>query len=141
MMNILYEIGCYEYLILVNKYISRDYFLNSVGAENGFSRKLFSELYDSIFAESIDICDMFKNYYKKEYKTLTDFLIKKYNFEKDVAEQINAKIYGIKGKPIYTLRTYKPLDYGDNGADSFLFGETIGDRIKKILLMEISDED
>ena len=71
-----YEYCCY--IMVVNKNITRDYFLEKAGIHGGYAKDMFCRLYDSIFAESENLLDSYGKYFHQEFSSLDEMLEKKY---------------------------------------------------------------
>lgn len=59
-----------RYIMVVNKNITRDYFLEKAGIHGGYAKDMFCRLYDSIFAESENLLDSYGNIFIKSFLPL-----------------------------------------------------------------------
>ena len=80
-----YEYCCY--IMVVNKNITRDYFLEKAGIHGGYAKDMFCRLFDSIFAESENLLDSYGKYFHQEFSSLDEMLEKKYNVPQDIINQ------------------------------------------------------
>lgn len=74
----------YDYsksLLMINKNLTKEIFIQKTGARDGYSLNMFSRMYDSITSELIDIEKEFDKYYSFEYNSFEQFLYKKYNLK------------------------------------------------------------
>lgn len=44
-----------RYIMVVNRNLTKDYFLDKAGIRGGYAKDMFSRIYDSIFSESEDL--------------------------------------------------------------------------------------
>ncbi len=70
-----YSYDSYKSLIVVNRNISKDYFLSRAGALHGYAKDMFSRIYDSIFSEAECVDDILNKYYYEEYEKWKTFYI------------------------------------------------------------------
>ena len=129
----IYNYDYYKHLIIVNKHVTLQRFLEKSGAKTGFAVTMFTNLYGSIFAESHNISNDFAKYYQIEYESLYHFLRRKYSIPKDIAKELEEELMSNEN---YILIDYDSLSYGMNDNDSFLFGERLFDRVAQILMEE-----
>ena len=108
-----YEYCCY--IMVVNKNITRDYFL------------------DSIFAESENLLDSYGKYFHQEFSSLDEMLEKKYNVPQDI---INQFLTELAECPDYTLICFDSLSYGEN-TENLLCSGVLNERLDKLLLMKV----
>lgn len=122
----------YRSLILINKNLTKEIFIEKVGASKGYSLDMFSRMYDSLTSELIDLEREYSKYYSFEYTTFESFLYKKYNLKtEDIKELITAK----KENPDCKLYRKHEGSYGSYGLDTFAFSETMYERIINIIML------
>ena len=63
-----YGYDSYKFLMVVNKNLTLDLFLQRAGAERGYAKAMFTNMYNSIFAE----CHYVENEYEQYYKTAVE---------------------------------------------------------------------
>lgn len=127
-----YSYDFYKYLMVVNRNLTLDKFLQRAGAEQGYAKKMFTEMYNSIFSECHYVEDEYDKYYKEEYQDLPQYLRKRYQMEK---EDIRSLLAEKAQNPEYTIIAYDSLTYGSDGVDSLMFEDKLAQRIKDILLL------
>lgn len=119
--------------LLINKNLNKKLFLEKAGVASGFSYEMFSNMYDSITSECIDMIEEYQKYYSFEYKSFGHYLYKKFNIKWEIIEKISKKM---KVNPDCILYRKNDYDYGDYGLAQFTFSETMYKRIIKILLLK-----
>ena len=122
--------GCFW---LISPSLSRERFIEKVGAGTGLSLKMFSRMYNCIYSELIDVNEEFEKYYSFEYYSLELFLYKKYNLDVD---DIDKLMIAKRENPHCNLYRKDNYSYGDYGLTAFIFSETMYDRIQKILMQK-----
>ena len=128
-----YAYDSYKSLIVVNRNLTKEYFLNKAGAESGYAKDMFSRIYDSIFAEAEAIDVVFDKYYKEEYGDIETYLYHKYCIEtNDIKEILDFKNSNID----YVIYDFAELDYGDSNTVVFAFSDDMYERITDMLLMK-----
>ena len=120
----------YNKLLIVNRNLTLERFIEKTGAKSGFALNMFTHLYNSIFSECTYVEEEFEKYYKIEYESFDRFLHRRYGLSKSKAEEI-IKIK--ESNPEYTIIAYDLLSYGMNDIDHFLFDGKLNVRINKIL--------
>lgn len=128
-----FDYDCYESLLIVDKRLSKDLFLQRAGASTGFATQLFSKLYDSIFAESEDLYTSYTKYYTEEYDNFFSYLQHEFSLNKAVFNEI--RIILESNNNLRVIR-WSQLSYGENSSMDLIFGEELGDRFAKILTGE-----
>lgn len=126
----------YKSLLLVNKNLTKDLFIERTGAEDGYSLKMFSKMYDSITSELIDVDREFEKYYSFEYKSVEQFLYRKYNLKR---EHIHELMEERKKNPDCKLYRKDDNSYGDYGIAQFTFSEAMYDRVMNIIMLKKSN--
>ena len=126
-----YEYCCY--IMVVNKNITRDSFLEKAGIHGGYAKDMFCRLYDSIFAESENLLDSYGKYFHQEFSSLDEMLEKKYNVPQDI---INQFLTELAECPDYTLICFDSLSYGEN-TENLLCSGVLNERLDKLLLMKV----
>jgi len=127
-----YSYDSYKSLIVVNRNISKDYFLSRAGALHGYAKDMFSRIYDSIFSEAECVDDILNKYYYEEYEKMEDFLYSKYCINR---EDVNKIMQLVNSNEDYILYDFDELNYGDSSAVTFAFSTDMYERIINILLM------
>lgn len=127
-----YDYEPYRTLLLANKNLTKDTFVNRCGAKEGYSLWLFREIYDIIFSEAENVNNLYNQFYKVEYKDLYDFLYKKYTMPKErVAEFHEA----LEGNTDLIILDVDQFSYGGNDYQ-FVFSDEYYGRFDKIIMME-----
>lgn len=126
-----YDYCCY--IMVVNKKITKKYFLDKAGIQRGYAKDMFSRLYDSIFAESENLIDSYERYFRQEFSTLEEMLEKKYDIPHDIAYQFSDDLAESQD---YTLICFDSLAYGEN-TENLLSSGVLNERLDKLLLMKI----
>ena len=129
-MDIRYDYAPYESLLLVNKGLTRDEFLQRVGAEKGYAVELFSTIYDSIFSESEDLKDSYEKYYICEFNSFEEYLRKEFSMPWEIAK-LWSDVY--EREDNLTVIRWAHLDYGENGMSDFIFSEELYDKFSNAL--------
>jgi hypothetical protein len=123
-----------ESLLLINKNLTKELFLQKAGVTKGYAYEMFSSMYDSIHSELINVKEEYNKYYSFEYPTPEDFLYKKLNIK---WEHIETVIKQMKKNPDYILyRKSDDYSHGHYGLTQFTFSETMYKRVEKILLLK-----
>lgn len=123
----------YQSLILVNKNLTKEIFIERTGAKDGYSLNMFSRMYDSITSELIDVDKEYEKYYSFEYESMEHFLYRKYNLkEKYIVELMEAR----KNNPNCSLYRKDDNSYGDYGIAQFTFSDTMYDRVMDIIMLK-----
>lgn len=127
-----YSYDSYKSLIVVNRNLSKDYFLSRAGALHGYAKDMFSRIYDSIISEAERVEDILKEFYSDEYEKIEDFLYFKYCINREDVDKI---MQLVNSNENYILYDFDELNYGDSGAVMFAFSSDMYERIINILLM------
>ncbi len=128
-----YSYDSYQSLILVNRNISKDYFLNRAGAVGGYAKDMFSRIYDCIFSEAESVEEIYLRYYKDEYDDIGSYIYHKYCIGSESLQHI----LDLKASnDNYVLYDFDELNYGDSSSIVFAFSEDMYERITNILLMK-----
>ncbi|QQY31749.1 MULTISPECIES: hypothetical protein [Bacteroidota] len=106
-------------------------FLKKTGAKDGYAKKMFTEMYQSIISERIDVIAEYKKFYSVEYGTLEEYLYKKYNLEVESIEELMEALEENKECRLYRK---DQNSYGNWEISTFMNSETMFDRITEILL-------
>lgn len=127
-----------NYLLIIDERMNKELFIsNAKVRERTYAFDLVKRISEVIFSETIDLKKEFEIYYSNEFDSFTDFLIKKYNVEAHIAEDILKRIdrnilFGNK------------LSYGDYGLSSIVFNqdgkykEKLNDIVNSLL--EVSEQ-
>lgn len=132
-MYIRYGYDSYSYIMVVNRMLTRNEFINRCGAKDGFAAKLFGHLYDCIFVEAMDVEHLYEQYYKAEYDSYSEFLLKRYGMTNFMHNEFMKLLKS--DSDLYVIE-FSSLNYGDSSMEDFLFSEKCRDRIYKILVMK-----
>lgn len=123
----------YKSLILINKNLTKEIFIESAGVKDGYSLSMFSRMYDSVTSELINLDEEYKKYYSFEYKSMKHFLYRKYNLkERHIDELMEER----KNNPDYFLYRKDDNSYGDYGITQFAFSDTMYNRVMEILMLK-----
>lgn len=122
----LFAYGAYKYLLVHNKDLSLDIFLQRVGARAGYAKDMFTDIYNAIFIEGDDVRELFNTYYVQEYQSIENFLLKYYSLPLSLAAEWATLLDS--GKEIVC---FDSLSYGLPQIDDFILGEMF-DRFDKV---------
>lgn len=123
----------YKSVLLINKNLTKEIFIQKSGVEDGYSLNMFSRMYDSLTSELIDVDREFKKYYSFEYENMEHFLYRKYNIKgKYIDELMEVR----KENPDCILYRKDDNSYGDYGIAQFAFSATMYDRVVEILMLK-----
>ena len=123
----------FRYIMVVNRNLTKNYFLDKAGIRGGYAKDMFSRIYDSIFSESEDLVDSYEKYYSQEFDSLELMLEKKYNVPK---ENVDMFIQDLRENADYTLIDFDSLSYGEN-IDNLFSSGVFDKRFDQLLLMKI----
>ncbi len=127
----------YKSLLLVNKNLTKEIFISKTGAKDGYSLNMFSRMYDSVTSELVDVDKEYEKYYSFEYKSLEQFLYRKYNLKREHIEEL-MKVR--KTNPDCILYRKDDSSYGDYSISQFTFSDTMYDRVIEILTLKNSSK-
>ena len=128
-----YAYDSYKSLIVINKNLTKEFFLNKAGAESGYAKDIFSRIYDSIFTEAEIVDVVFLEYYKEEYNDIETYLYCKYCIDMDdVKEIMELK----NSNTDYVIYDFAELNYGNSNIVEFAFSDDMYERITDMLLMK-----
>ena len=117
-------------LLLINKNLTKEIFIEKAGVQDGYSLKMFSRMYDNVTSELIDVDEEYEKYYSFEYNSLEIFLYRKYNLkENHIVELMESR----KNNPDCLLYRKDDNSYGDYGITQFTFSDTMYDRVMELL--------
>ena len=122
-------------LLLINKNLTKENFIERAGVKDGYSLNMFSRMYDSVTSELIDVDIEYKKYYSFEYGSLEQFLYRKYNLK---GKYIDELMEERKNNPDCILYRKDDSSYGDYGISQFTFSETMYDRVMEIIMLKKS---
>lgn len=128
-----YGYDSYKFLMVVNRNLTLDLFLRRAGAERGYAKTMFTNMYNSIFAECHYVEDEYVQYYKSEYDDLKQYLHVRYCISKKWADKLIAEK---EANPNYTIIAYDSLSFGDGSIDSLMFEDKLADRIENLLMLK-----
>lgn len=132
---LLYSYDSYCYLMRVHKGEKTD-FLAMAGVENGYAKEMFSSIYDAIFAESVDVEEMYRMYYANEYKTFEQFLSMRYSIPSTMVK----KFAKVKDEADYRLIEFDALSYGGDAVAGLVMSDKLIERMYNWLNWQ-EDED
>ncbi len=132
---LLYSYDSYCYLMRVHKGEKTD-FLAMAGVENGYAKEMFSSIYDAIFAESVDVEEMYRMYYANEYKTFEQFLSMRYSIPSTMVK----KFAKVKDEADYRLIEFDALSYGGDAVAGLVMSDELIERMYNWLNWQ-EDED
>ena len=118
-------------MVLMHPDLTEQQFLHKTGAKSGYAKQMFTDMYNSITSELIDVVSEFERFYSFEYQTFEGYLYKKYNFEEEVIMDLTKVM---KENPNCRLYRKEEHSYGKYEIASFTTSDTMRDRITAILL-------
>ena len=127
-----YAYEMYRYLMLVNKNLTLELFLQRAGAKQGFAKQMFTNMYNSIFAECHYVEEEYEQYYQLEYPDLYHYLHTRYNVE---IPPLNLLIEEKNKSLDYIFIEYSSLSCGDGSIDDLMFQDKLSERMENILLL------
>jgi hypothetical protein len=127
----------YNSLLLINKNLTKEIFIERTGVKDGYSLSMFSRMYDSVTSELIDVDEEYEKYYSFEYKSMEHFLYRKYNLKGKHIEELMGER---KKNPDCLLYRKDDNSYGDYGIAQFTFSDTMYDRVMEILMLKNSSK-
>ncbi|MBO7417748.1 MAG: hypothetical protein J6U14_02270 [Bacteroidaceae bacterium] len=114
----------YRYLMTVHKGTKKD-FLRRAGTTKGFAKKMFGQIYDAIFEEAKDVEEMFKRYYKQEYRDISHFISMYYCIPlAEVKHYTDAIATGD-----YRVIDFSSLDYGSSSFENLFTSDEMFERM------------
>ncbi|CAM1356363.1 hypothetical protein [Tenacibaculum ascidiaceicola] len=120
----------YKSILVLNGNLTKETFLQEVGASRGYAKEMFERIYDSIHSELVDLREEYELYYSKEYPSFEHFLFRKMNIS---VEDIDDMIKFESEKEHRKIFRSDDGSTGDYGISSFIYSEEIRDRIMKII--------
>jgi hypothetical protein len=117
---------------VINKNITKEYFLMRAGAISGLAVELFTRIYDAIFYEAVDLDEIYAQYYSIEYDSLRTFLYHKFCIDNDIIDELMEVKNSNTDNAIIMI---DELSYGKSDIITFAFSESMYDRTTNILLM------
>lgn len=132
---LIYSYDSYRYLMRVHKGEKAE-FLALAGVENGYAKEMFSSIYDAIFAESVDVVEMYQGYYATEYKTFEHFLSMHYSIPTGTVK----KFAKVKDEEDYRLIEFDALSYGGDTVSGLVMSDELIERMYNWLNWQ-KDED
>ena len=114
----------YRYIMKVHKG-DKEEFLNQAGAREGYSREMFSMLYDAVFSEASDVKELYQEYYGTEYRDVRHFLSMHYSIpDKYLSEFVKAC-----ESDEYKLIDFNSLSYGGDAVNGLVMSDEMGIRM------------
>jgi len=123
-----------ESLLLINKNLTKELFLQKAGVTKGYAYEMFASMYDSIHSELINIKEEYTKYYSFEYPMLEAFLYKKLNVKWDHIKMVAKQME--KNPDCILYRKKDGYSHGHYGLTQFTFSDTMYKRVIKILLLK-----
>jgi hypothetical protein len=131
----IYAYDPYCYLMRVHRG-SKEEFLERAGVKDGFAKEMFGTLFDGIFAEALDVEELYHSYYANEYKSFEHFLSMHYCIP---SSQIKMFSEVIDDKD-YRLIDFDSLSYGGEGVSGLMLSDELTVRMYNWLNWQ-NDED
>lgn len=128
-----YSFDFYMSILVVNRKLTKEYFLSRIGAKAGYSKTMFTIMYDAVFSEAQNLQELFEVYYKVEYKSFEEFLYKKFCMP---AEFLDEMMNMLRENSDYVIILFSDIYYGHSGIVEFAFSDTMYDRVTDIILMK-----
>lgn len=125
----------YCYLMRVHKG-TKEEFLEKAGVKDGYSKEMFSALYDGVFAEALDVEELYRSYYANEYKSFEHFLSMHYCIPSSDIKMFS-EVYEHKD---YRLIDFDSLSYGGDGVSGLMLSDELTVRMYNWLNWQ-DDED
>ena len=113
-----YGYDLFRYLMTVHKGTKRD-FLKKAGVRKGFAKRMFSDLYDSVFAEALDVANMYEQYYSNEYDDLFNFISMHYS----IPERVASRFINTLNSGDYRIIDFSGIDYGNDQFENFFMSD------------------
>lgn len=110
----------YCYLMRVHKGSKKE-FLEKAGVKNGYAKEMFGALYDGVFAEALDVEDLYHSYFENEYKSFEQFLSMHYSIPSKYIK-LFSEVYDNKS---YRLIDFDSLSYGGDGISGFMMSDEL----------------
>jgi len=133
-----YAYESYKSLIVVNKQLTKDLFIENAALERGkYAANMFSRMYDWIFSEATYVEEDYEKYYQVEYNSLEEFIYKKYCINKETLDKM-MKLK--KENKDYTVIDFDEMSTGYYDFIELVFSDKLYDRFINFLLMR-KDED
>ena len=129
----IYRYKYYNFLLIINKGITLQRFLEKVGAKTGYALNMFTHLYNSIFSECHNVMEDYEKYYQIEYTSFKHFLHRKYFIPKYKVEEI---VKTINTNSELIIIAFDSLSYGISNSYDFLFGNKLSRRFEQLLIEE-----
>lgn len=114
----------YRYLMRVHKG-TKEEFLERAGVRGGYSKEMFGALYDGIFAEALNVEELYRSYYANEYKDFEHFLTMRYSIPSEYLKQFS-DVYNDND---YYLIDFDSLSYGNEGVSGFVMSDEMSIRM------------
>ena len=131
----IYAYKPYCYLMRVHRG-SKEEFLERAGVKDGYAKEMFGALYDGIFAEALDVEELYRSYYENEYKNFEHFLSMHYCIPSSYIKMFS-KVFDDKD---YRLIDFDSLSYGGDGVSGLMLSDELTVRMYNWLNWQ-DDED
>ena len=116
----IFEYDSYCYLMCVHKG-TKEEFLEMAGAKEGYSKEMFGALYDGIFAEALDVKELYRSYYVNEYKDFEHFLSMHYSIPSKYIKMYS----GVYDDKDCRLIDFDSLSYGGDGVSGLMLSDEL----------------
>lgn len=120
----LFGYGAYRYLTSAHKGTKQDY-LKRAGVKKGFAKQMFGDIYDSVFREAIDVEELYKEYFLKEYSSLEQFISMRYSIPKVYTQQLIKAI----NTGDYRIIDFSGIDVGNSSFDALISDDVMCERL------------
>jgi hypothetical protein len=108
-----------KHLVFIHPTITESSFLDMVGVVPGsYAGDLFSRIYSYVIGSSSDLQLMYDKYYREEYATFEEYLLKKERLPSDLIPIVREKIAAR-----CSVSIMNPIIFGDFGIPQLLEGE------------------
>lgn len=115
---VIYGYNPYCYLMRVHRG-SKEEFLERAGVTDGYAREMFGSLYDGIFAEALDVEELYRSYYANEYKSFENFISMHYCIPSSLIKMFS-EVFDNKD---YRLIDFDSLSYGGDGVPGLMLSD------------------
>lgn len=114
----IYAYDPYCYLMRVHRG-SKEEFLERAGVKDGYAREMFGALYDGVFAEALDVEELYRSYYANEYKSFEHFLSMHYSIPSSLIKMFSE----VLDNKDYRLIDFDSLSYGGDGVPGLMLSD------------------
>ena len=133
-----YAYESYKSLIIINKRLTKDLFIKNADFEKGkYAANMFSRMYDWIFSEATFVEDDYEKYYKVEYKSLEEFIMKKYCINRKYLDKM---MLLKKENNDYVIIDFDEISTGYSNFIDLVFSDELYDRFINFLLIKKNED-